>query len=123
MMAAPGRTSICRRSRTRFELHRRFPGSVVCDPEHLVTGLRRMLPEKKLCTDLRGVPLWRYGVRDVLGTVLPVAAGPVITPMTVGASVPGAVRIVRTSGAGDVVSVAGSGFLASARRVRRPSRA
>jgi len=66
-----------------FELHRRLPGSVVCDPEHLVTGLHRMLPEKKLRTDLRGVPLWRYGVRDVLGAVLPVAAGPVITPMTV----------------------------------------
>ncbi|HXP20299.1 MAG TPA: AAA family ATPase [Streptosporangiaceae bacterium] len=66
-----------------FDLHRRLPGSVVCDPEHLVDGLRRMLPEKELRTDLRGVPLWRYGVRDVLCTVLPVAAGPVISPMTV----------------------------------------
>jgi hypothetical protein len=42
-----------------FELHRRLPGSVVCGPEHLVNGLRRMLPENKLRTDLRGVPLWR----------------------------------------------------------------
>ncbi len=66
-----------------FDLHRRLPDSFVCDPEHLVTGLHRMLPEKKLCTDLHGVPLWRYGVRDVLGMVLPGAAGPVITPMTV----------------------------------------
>ena len=66
-----------------FELHRRLPGSVVRDPEHLVTGLHRMLPEKKLRTDPRGVPLWRYGVRDALGAALPAAAGPVITPMTV----------------------------------------
>ena len=66
-----------------FELHRRLRGSVVCDPEYLVTGLHRMLPEKKLRMDLRGVPLWRYCVRDVLGAVLPAASGPVITPMTV----------------------------------------
>ncbi len=66
-----------------FDLHRRLPGSFVCDPEHLVTGLRRMLPEMKLRTDPHGVPLWRYGVRDVLGAALPATAGAVITPMTV----------------------------------------
>jgi AAA domain-containing protein len=65
-----------------FDLHRRLPASVVCDPEHLVNGLRRMLPEKELRTDLGGVPLRRSGVRDVLGAVLPVAAGPVISPLT-----------------------------------------
>jgi hypothetical protein len=29
---------------TAFELRRRLPGSVVCDPEHVGFGLHRMLP-------------------------------------------------------------------------------
>ena len=29
---------------TAYELSRRLPGSVVCDPEHVGFGMRRMLP-------------------------------------------------------------------------------
>jgi hypothetical protein len=29
---------------TAYELNRRLPGSVVCDPEHVGFGMRRMLP-------------------------------------------------------------------------------
>ena len=29
---------------TADELHRRLPGSAVCDPEHVGFGMRRMLP-------------------------------------------------------------------------------
>ena len=28
---------------TAYELHRRLPGSAVCDPEHVGFGMRRML--------------------------------------------------------------------------------
>ena len=32
------------KTQTAYELQRRLPGSVVCDPEHLGFGLHRMLP-------------------------------------------------------------------------------
>ena len=38
---------------TAYELRRRLPGSVVCDPEHVGFGLRRMLPPP-LRGDFRG---------------------------------------------------------------------
>jgi hypothetical protein len=66
---------------TAFELQRRLPGSVVCDPEHLGFGLRRMLPPS-LRTDFQTFPAWRSGVREVLDLVLRDYQGPVIVPMT-----------------------------------------
>lgn len=51
------------------ELHRRVPGSVICDPEHLGFGLRRMLPPA-MQTDFQDLPAWRSGVREILDLVL-----------------------------------------------------
>jgi AAA domain len=71
-----------------FELHRRLPGSFVCDPERLSIGLSRMLPEG-MASDARVRALWRHAVSDVLAMVLDQRggrggrAGPVIAPMTV----------------------------------------
>jgi hypothetical protein len=57
------------KTQTAFELHRRLPGSFVCDPEHLSIGLRRMLPQA-MDSDARVRALWRHGVSDVLAMVL-----------------------------------------------------
>jgi hypothetical protein len=66
---------------TAFELQRRVPGSIVCDPEHLGFGLRRMLPPS-LRTDFQSFRAWRSGVREVLDLVARNHRGPVIVPMT-----------------------------------------
>ncbi|MFC0599127.1 AAA family ATPase [Streptomyces palmae] len=65
-----------------YELHRRLPGSFVCDPEHLGFGLHRMLP-RPLRGDFQDLPLWRQGVRETVDTVLRAHPGPVLVPMTV----------------------------------------
>jgi hypothetical protein len=66
---------------TAYELNRRLPGSVVCDPEHVGFGMRRMLPAamRKNFQDLR---IWRIAVRDLLHLTLTEYNGPVIVPMT-----------------------------------------
>ncbi|MFH8366739.1 AAA family ATPase [Streptomyces sp. NPDC018031] len=64
------------------ELHRRLPGSFVCDPEHLGFGLHRMLPGR-LRGDFQDLPLWRRGAFEMIDLVLREARGPVIVPMTV----------------------------------------
>jgi hypothetical protein len=66
---------------TAFELHRRMPGSFVCDPEHLGFGLHRMLPPS-LRMDFQTVPAWRSGVYEILDTVSRNHEGAVIVPMT-----------------------------------------
>ena len=66
---------------TAYELQRRLPGSIVCDPEHLGFGLHRMIPPA-LRTDYQDLPVWRSGVREVLGLVARNHGGPVIVPMT-----------------------------------------
>lgn len=65
-----------------FDLHRRLPGSVVCDPEHVGIGLHRMLP-KALRTNYQDLAAWRAGVHEVLDLVARKHDGPVIVPMTV----------------------------------------
>jgi hypothetical protein len=67
---------------TASELHRRVPGSVVCDPEHLGFGLHRMLPPA-LRADFQDLPTWRAGVHEILDMVVRKHEGPVIVPMTV----------------------------------------
>lgn len=66
---------------TAFELHRRLPGSVVCDPEHLGFGLHRMLPPS-LRMNFQDLPAWRSGVHEVLDLVARKHEGPAIVPMT-----------------------------------------
>ncbi|HEX3924808.1 MAG TPA: ATP-binding protein [Streptosporangiaceae bacterium] len=65
---------------TAFELRRRLPGSVVCDPEHVGFGMRRMLPAS-LQRSWQDIPAWRHAVRDLLRMTLAGHDGPVIAPM------------------------------------------
>jgi AAA domain len=69
------------KTQTAYELHRRLPGSVVCDPEHVGFGLHRMTP-RALRGDFQELAAWREGVREVLDMVLRKHEGPVIAPMT-----------------------------------------
>ena len=69
------------KTQTAYELRRRLPGSVVCDPEHVGFGLHRMQPAV-LRGDFQDIPAWRQGVREVLDMTLRAHPGPVIAPMT-----------------------------------------
>ena len=66
---------------TAFELHRRLPGSVVCDPEHVGYGMRRMLPASLRRGFWQDIPAWRHAVRELLRMTLAGHDGPVIAPM------------------------------------------
>lgn len=66
---------------TAFELNRRLPGSVVCDPEHVGYGMRRMLPPS-LRRMWQDIPAWRHSVLELLRLTLAEHSGPVITPAT-----------------------------------------
>ncbi|MFD3307891.1 AAA family ATPase [Streptomyces sp. NPDC058694] len=70
------------KSQTAYELQRRLPGSVVCDPEHAGFGLRRMLPPE-LRGNFQDLASWRQGVVEVLDLALTKHDGVVIAPMTV----------------------------------------
>ncbi|WP_028937695.1 AAA family ATPase [Pseudonocardia spinosispora] len=69
------------KTQTAFELHRRLPGSVVCDPENVGYGLHRTMPAA-LRSDFQDLSSWRHGVHEVLSLVLRGHQGPVIAPMT-----------------------------------------
>ena len=45
-----------------YELRRRLPGSVVCDPEQVGYGLHRMTP-RVLRRDFQDFASWRQGTR------------------------------------------------------------
>ncbi|MDL5202989.1 AAA family ATPase [Streptomyces sp. ALI-76-A] len=70
------------KTQTAYEIQRRLPGSVVCDPEHAGFGLRRMLPPG-LRGDFQDLVSWRQGVVEVLDLALTRQDGVVIVPMTV----------------------------------------
>ncbi|MFC8794938.1 AAA family ATPase [Streptomyces cinereoruber] len=70
------------KTQTAYELRRRLPGSVVCDPEHVGFGLHRMTPPG-LRSDFQDLPAWRQGVYEVLDLALRRHPGVVIAPMTV----------------------------------------
>ena len=70
------------KTQTAHELHRRLPGSFICDPEHLGFALHRMTPPK-LRGDFQDAPLWREGTRRTLAGILMGCRGVVIVPMTV----------------------------------------
>lgn len=69
------------KTQTAYELNRRLPGSVVCDPEHVGFGLHRMMPPA-LRSDFQNLPAWRQGVYEVLDLALTQQDGVVIAPMT-----------------------------------------
>jgi hypothetical protein len=66
---------------TAFELHRRLPGSVVCEPEHVGYGMHRMLPASIRRGFWQDIPAWRHAVRELLRMTLARHDGPVIAPM------------------------------------------
>ncbi|MFF9479364.1 AAA family ATPase [Streptomyces sp. NPDC014733] len=70
------------KTQTAFEIRRRLPGSVVCDPEEVGFGLHRMTPPG-VRGDFQDFPAWRQGVFEVLDLALSRHPGPVIAPMTV----------------------------------------
>ncbi|WP_328425082.1 AAA family ATPase [Streptomyces sp. NBC_00443] len=70
------------KTQTAYEIQRRLPGSVVCDPEHAGFGLRRTLPPE-LRGDFQDLSSWRQGVVEVLDLALAKHDGVVIAPMTV----------------------------------------
>ncbi|CAL9462485.1 Tunicamycin resistance protein [Streptomyces sp. enrichment culture] len=70
------------KTQTAHEILRRLPGSVICDPEHVGFGLRRMLPPA-LRGDFQDLVSWRQGVVEVLDLALSRHDGVVIAPMTV----------------------------------------
>ncbi|MDN3026265.1 ATP-binding protein [Streptomyces sp. S.PB5] len=70
------------KTQTAYEIQRRLPGSVVCDPEHAGFGLRRMLPPE-LRGNFQDLKSWRDGVVEVLDLALAKHDGVVIAPMTV----------------------------------------
>ncbi|MEU3709827.1 AAA family ATPase [Streptomyces catenulae] len=70
------------KTQTAFEIRRRLPGSVVCDPEEVGFGLHRMTP-RGIRGDFQDFRAWRQGVYEVLDLALSRHPGPVIAPMTV----------------------------------------
>jgi hypothetical protein len=70
------------KTQTAHEIHRRLPDSVICDPEEVGFGLRRMTPSY-LRHDFQEYLAWRQGVFEVLDQVLTEHAGVVIAPMTI----------------------------------------
>ncbi|MFE3795458.1 AAA family ATPase [Nocardia tengchongensis] len=70
------------KTQTAHELHRRLPGSVICDPEQVGYGLHRMLPAF-MRGDFQDHASWRHGVFEILDLVLTEHDGTVIVPMTV----------------------------------------
>ena len=66
---------------TAFELNRRLPGSVVCDPEPVGYGMLRMLP-RSLRPRWQEIPAWRRAVLELLRLTLAGHDGPVIAPGT-----------------------------------------
>ena len=69
------------KTQTAYEIRRRLPGSVVCDPEHVGFGLHRMTPPP-LRGDFQDLASWRQGVYEVLDLALRRHEGTVIAPMT-----------------------------------------
>lgn len=65
---------------TAFELNRRLPGSVVCDPEHIGYGMHRMLPPV-LRSNWWDLPALRHSIVELLRLTLAAWDGPVIVPM------------------------------------------
>lgn len=70
------------KTQTAHEIQRRLARSVVCDPELVGFGLRRMMPPY-LRRNFQDLPAWQQGTFEVLDLVLGSHNGDVIVPMTV----------------------------------------
>lgn len=69
------------KTQTAHELHRRLPGSFICDPEQIGFGLHRALPPS-LRRDFQNLPAWRQGVYEVLDRAASEYDAALIVPMT-----------------------------------------
>ena len=67
---------------TAYELQRRLPDSVVCDPEHVGYGMHRMLPTA-LRSNWWDLPALRHSIVELLRLTLRAGDSPVIVPMKV----------------------------------------
>jgi hypothetical protein len=63
-----------------FELSRRLPGSAVCDPSHVGSAMKRMLPASLWPGSWPDIPAWRHSVLELLRLTLTEHDGPVIAP-------------------------------------------
>ncbi|WP_265523722.1 AAA family ATPase [Oerskovia flava] len=70
------------KTHTVAELHRRLPGSLVVDPEHVGYGMQKAVPPS-YCPDFQEFVSWRTGVVEVLDLILRRHDGHVLVPMTV----------------------------------------
>jgi hypothetical protein len=66
---------------TAYELNRRLPGSVVCNPEHVGYGMHRMLPPA-LRSNWWNLPALRHSIVELLRLTQSAGEGPVIVPTT-----------------------------------------
>ena len=101
---------------TAYELNRRLPGSVVCDPENVGYGMRRMLPAA-LWSNWWDLPAFRQSVVELLRQTLAGWDGPVIVPVTL--VDPGYFQEVVGSLRGDGLAVHHFALLAEPATVRR----
>ncbi|MEU5401206.1 AAA family ATPase [Streptomyces sp. NPDC005963] len=69
------------KTQTAWEIHRRLPGSFVCDPERVGFGLHGMMPPA-LRDDFQDLAAWRQGVFEALDVSLRSHPGVLIAPMT-----------------------------------------
>jgi predicted kinase len=65
---------------TAFELNRRLPGSTVCDPNHVGSAMKRMLPASLWPGSWQNIPAWRHSMLELLRLTLTQHDGPVIAP-------------------------------------------
>lgn len=70
------------KTHTVAELHRRLPGSLVVDPEHVGYGMQKVFPASYR-PDFQDFVAWRTGVVEVLDLILRRHDGHVLVPMTV----------------------------------------
>ncbi|MFE5856540.1 ATP-binding protein [Streptomyces sp. NPDC056500] len=70
------------KTQTAYEIHRRLPGSFVCDPERVGFGLHGMMPPA-VRGDFQDLTAWRSGVFEALDVSLRSHPGVLIAPMTV----------------------------------------
>jgi hypothetical protein len=70
------------KTQTAYEIRRRLPGSIVCDPEVLGRAQHRMMPPAPR-GDFQDLAAWRHGVYEVLDLAVTGSTGSIIVPMTI----------------------------------------
>lgn len=71
------------KTQTSFELHRRIPHSVIFDPEHAGSYIRKNIPVEIAKSDFQDYPMWREINYSMLNYMDSEYRGTIIVPMTV----------------------------------------